>query len=624
MTPKIFALSLGILAASTCMAVAQNQQPTDEIGAILENKGQTTAAAIRAELERRPRNAILNYVSNNRETRIFQGVFSDLTPRDRFLIVSDDGCDVTVFGPGQTPGDTGGTRLLSKANENQNVEGPDGLRTTVDELQYNFAENTTYTIRVRYTNTIHSSPADLDGVTLFRFRLPDDVPADYTPKLSSRERTISSVVLFWDALPSGATPSGYRLYRSSSATFDASVTPIAIPTSQREYTVTGLNPNTNYHFHLIADYSTGTPATNRASPPAHHSFKTPRDAFRVIFDGETRAVAGGHSQLRNDAAHTVNLGGKIEKKDEAGNWISVPTTRFRLQLQNTEASEGAQLWDGTSYVTSPLEIETDAQSRFVAKVLSSRKLGSATLVVQENIGTAQAPEWEDIGDRTLEFAMPESRRLFGVLEWNQGANSDTGWDFSPSFFVSPSPNPNAPQIMRCRLFLRFRKQPNLAGDTNYFTRNGVAVASLDANNDNILSETELQGTSVRGSEIAPLTTVSGHPNPVWLPVNGHKLRVRIQSVGTTGDDMMMRPASKSSRVVAFSNSQGQYAVVGADDAIAYTDTRAELPEYLPVETRIITTPQGNIEGVAEFHLRAGHLVHRVNFIRFSVEDVTVK
>ena len=344
----------------------------------------------------------------------------------------------------------------------------------------------------------------------------------------------------------------------------------------------------------------------------------------------------GTAKQRDDAAHTANIVADITQKDPADGTktIAAANTPFRVQLNNTDASEGAQIvvvktGAPTTYSSVPVEMTTDASGRLSFKILSSRKTGTATVVVQERIEKlpAQTPpayDWQDVASQNIESAKPESKRLFGIKDFNQDFVSDTGWEFSPSSFVTPAAA--TPQIITCRLYLRFRKDTNEAiVEKAYFIKNGTKYTTLDANGDGTVDDAEFDARDANGRPDAPLwNSTEATPRQLWLPVDGHKLWVRITGAGTTNDDMMVNTVPKSSKVISFCNAAGQWAVVGADNVVTYQAERPTLPDYLPVETKMVTINGQNVAGVAEFYVKAGYLVQRANEIRFSVEDMTTK
>ena len=234
---------MGFLLASTFTAQAQD---TDNIGSILVDKGTTTAADLKAWLKLQPRRAILNYVSNRaKEKRIFEGSFTGLTSADRFALVSDDGSTVQILS-------STGSELSKPVNldgKNQDIEGADGIDKTFVEFGYDFQPNLTYKIKVTYTNTIHSSPQDLDGIALFKFRQRQTPTTDYTPKLDATEINRKSALLFWERLPAEYGFRSYKLYTSANGQYPANATPIATfnDVNQTSYPLSGLTSATDYH-----------------------------------------------------------------------------------------------------------------------------------------------------------------------------------------------------------------------------------------------------------------------------------------------------------------------------------------------------------------------------------------
>jgi hypothetical protein len=634
------AVASGIALASSGRALAQaNPLPTEDLSAILHSFGTGTQTDLENYIGTPPRASVLNYVSNVIENRRFTGTISDLTPQDRLAVLSDDGSTVYI-----RDNNTGTTQTyVSRFGRAQSIEGANGLSSTLSAIPFTPTAGATYTISVDYSNTVHINSADLDGVTLFRYRLPSVPTQDFTPRLRFDGVTAIKARLVWDKLPSEYTSApgfafaGYDLFASSDGNFAPDATPFwsSPDVNATSHEVAGLSSNTRYFYKLRVRYSIGNPAQAKAPESNVVSLKTARDTYKVTFAGDKRAAAGGRylegaaEKQRADEAHTATVSATIEKKAPNNTLALQKDTLFRLRLSNNEGSEGAQFITtdaagAADYTSGPIEVSTNAQGQLSVRVLSSRKVGSATVVVQENTGTPEAPVWEDAADTGVEFAPAESKRLFGIKEWNQTYADDTGWEFSPTAFTTPATA--APQVMTCRLYLRFRKDTNEAiVDRGYFIAGDQKFETLNANGDATVSAAEFAAREASGSPTAPLVnSTEAQPRRLWLPLNGHKLRVRIQSVGTTADDMMVASVPKSSRVAAFSNAAGEYAVVGAGDAVTYQVVRPALPEYLPVETRIISINGQSIEGVAEFHIRAGYLAHRVNQIRFSVEDVTTK
>lgn len=576
-------------------------------------------------------------MSNRIERRNFVGTLTDLTAQDRLAILSDDGSTVNIVG-------SNGTNVtpISAVGQFQGFE-----TGVVQELSFRPIAGVSYTVTVNYSNTVHSSAADLDGITLFRYRLKDPPSPDFTPTLSYDGVTTNAARLFWSKVPDdlaslpGFSFAAYDLYQSLDGNYPANPTPTFHITNRAitEQALSGLSVNTRYFYKLVVRYSVGAPVVAK-TPEATCNFKTARDTYTAVFSGDKRACAGGHyldgatEKRREDAAHMADVSLKITKKDpaDATKTIDAANTVFRLKLDNNSGGEAPQLVvtqnNATTY-TSPIEFTSDAAGKFSFKVLSSRKTGSATVVVQERIPVTpvQNPPtytWEDVKSTNLDFAKSESKRLFGIKDFNQKYDDDKGWEFTPTSFVTPATA--TPSIITCRLYLRFRKDNNDAiVEKAYFIKNGTKYTTLDANGDGTLTEAEYDARDANGKPEAPLwNSTETTPRQLWLPVNGHKLKVRISGVGTTGDDKMVASAPKSSRVASFCDATGNWAVVGARDAITYQTTRPALPDYLPVETKTIIINGQSVAGVAEFYLRGGYLVQRVNEIRFSVEDITTK
>ena len=347
----------------------------------------------------------------------------------------------------------------------------------------------------------------------------------------------------------------------------------------------------------------------------------------MTFVGDKRICAGGHyletiSKYRNDAAHTTDLQVTIRKKNDQNQWILVPTTDFQVSIENGASPENAQLLkvetNTSSFVSAPFEIKTDAQSQFSVKMISGRKPGQATLLVKAKEGN----EWKSIGSQSVVFARPESKRLFGIELFDQNYQNDTGWQFHPPIFESPGPEN---QTITCRIYLRFRKDTNAElVNTVYFDANGTPL----------------------GTPHEPLWNVLGVPNhQLWLPVNGHTLRVRFKSIDSPSEQQVsigeggaFRSGTivslplKSSKVTTFWDAVAQkyivsQTIVNGAEQKNLSDARPVLPTFIDVVTKPTMIPDETgtlraVDGVAEFTIRAGNQVHRATELKFSVENIT--
>lgn len=533
-------------------------------------------------------------------TQDFTGPWTSVTGREQMAIFSDDGCTITI-----TPRGGRAITPISRWNQGQDLNrlGADGIPIALTKLEAFIPRaGVTYDITVQYSNRYHTGPNDLDGLTLFVYRqtAAPPAPVPYDAALSHDQLTPTSLRLFWQSR-AGAT--NYRLYRDTQRAVRADNDHKIYTGRETSYIDNGLVANTTYYYKLFVQLrpnTTGDPFPNPGSYPV----TTPNNTYRVTFTGSNRALAG-HQQ--NDA-HIVELTATMEKRNAQGNYEAAPQIEVGLLLANLNSrGDAPQLLRRESDnretplpATERLITSTDAQGQIFIRVLSGQALSTSTLVVvQVNTAVAPAPaNWQNVSRRQLEFGTGESKRLFNDGTWQVGFSNDTGWHFER--YPIPTNPPNTPadyvartvfdgkdQILRGRIFLRFRRDTSRGGNQNY---TGTTEASATVN-----------GTDGQ---------------PLWLPVDKHLLRIRINSIDIPNDDATAPVASLTPRVVTFCNAQGDPVRDNgaAEGQWVATAANAPLPEYITVKVE---------NGVATFYLKSGVQISQTTQINLSAQDITV-
>lgn len=561
----------------------------------------------------------LRFGSVRVENRIFEGPWTALDNRDRLAIFSDDGCTITITPAGGAP-----QVVLSNFGRGQTLA---NLRLSLIPLNFVPTAGTTYTIRVQYSNISYTGAGDVDGLTLFRYR--DETPAPpvvYDPQLNSDQHTSTTARLFWTPFPVAANFISYSLFRDVHANVTPSDTTRvgdSNTVSQTEI-VDGKAPlpaliqDTTYFYKLRVRFREAGVEVTRDYPV--HELKTLKDDFRVTLSGFPRACAG-HIQ---DEVHTVSLEATAQRKNAAGTWENAPDTDFRLLL-DTSGAQGSppqllkrETVDGTTTetpVASPLGISSDSTAKFAVRVLSGQQVSNNTIlqvqVKRVSGGANPQTTWEEVASQRLEFAASESKRLFGIVNWDQGFTNDNGWYFDPIVFDQPN------QKMECRLYLRFRKDTDDAKvDRDYFVIGGNPRPSVDTNSDGRLSDAERNAATVRGSHASPLVNSPGAGSEhIWFPVDGHTVRIRLQSLEIPGDSHTAPVAGLTPNVVTFCDADGnplRVNAAGEPEAIP-AGQPILIPEFLPVKV---------INGVATFYLKSGLQISQTTKINLRVQDAT--
>lgn len=546
----------------------------------------------------------------------FRGPWTATSASDRLAIFSDDGCTITITTPDgtvQTP--------INRFGQGQDLF---NIGQSLTALPFTPTANTTYNIEVRYRNAFHTGPNDIDGLTLFHYREITEPPAEYDAQLASNEITARSARLFWQPYPRAADFVSYTLFLDTQnpVRMDADHRITVINTiGSPHFSATQLTPDTTYYAKLRLRYREN--GQERTKDFAPHEFRTLKDEWRITLSGTPRACAG-HIQ---DETHIVSLTATAQRRNEAGEWENAPTTEFRLSLKNVGSQgEPAQLLRRTTPggaeqpvpVAETMAVSSDANAAFSIRVLSSQQVTSNVQIKAEaKIVADGQTTWEgvEVGNGRLEFGAVESKRLFGIInDWNETYANDTGWEFEPA--IADGPN----QIITCRLYLHFRRDTQEAAvNRNYFRRNGQDVLTLDtlpANGpDGWLSAEEQAAGEALGTRAIPLRNgVNGQP--LWLPVNGHTVNVRIEGFSIPGDDNTAPVAGYDARVATFCDAAGnpiRVNTAGTGTELIPANQPVTIPDYIPVPV---------VNGVATFHIRSGSLIQQATCIDLRAKDVT--
>ncbi len=163
---------------------------------------------------------------------------------------------------------------------------------------------------------------------------------------------------------------------------------------------------------------------------------------------------------------------------------------------------------------STLARTTDGSGNVTLTVLSSDLISKPNVLVSNN-GT-------QIGSVGCDFGAAQSIRRFGITSHDpsDGYGTDCGWSFNFDDLINPG------DVVQAAFYLKFQKDPAAVPiDKNYYSYNGVSLASMDVNGDGLVDDGEFQNVIVRGTTQYPLTDATN-----WLPVNGHTMHFRITQV----------------------------------------------------------------------------------------------
>lgn len=176
-----------LLCSLSMSAMAQTPSP---VGSIFSNKGELGIESVR--------NAALSqmtttpyYKSNGEETVWFEGYFRAASNSSKLALLSDDGTSVWIDGE----------QVLNRAGKTQGFEGEgthrrgetvwkNGFDVTFYPLSKTFVAGQVYHLKLEYTNTIHDSEADVDGVSLWAYDGGGDIVTVET----------KIALFFWDYL----------------------------------------------------------------------------------------------------------------------------------------------------------------------------------------------------------------------------------------------------------------------------------------------------------------------------------------------------------------------------------------------------------------------------------------
>ena len=129
-------------------------------------------------------NATPFYKSKVLETRWYDGYFRAASSTSKLALLSDDGTSVWI----------NGVQVLNRAGQGQGFEQFDSTFVTLAPSgQTSFTAGQVYHLRLQYTNTIHSSDADVDGISLWAFDGGGTiVPAPPTPSITFAGELLSA------------------------------------------------------------------------------------------------------------------------------------------------------------------------------------------------------------------------------------------------------------------------------------------------------------------------------------------------------------------------------------------------------------------------------------------------
>ncbi len=147
---------LALVLTLSCATWAQPPAPAAAfLGDAFTNKGTAGLSAVRDEALSQS-TSTPRYKSNSVETRYYEGYFQPNSDSSKLALLSDDGSSVWIDG----------NSVLDRAGSGQGFENFDS---TFTPLGASFEQGQSYLIRIKYTNTVHSSDADVDGFTLWAY-----------------------------------------------------------------------------------------------------------------------------------------------------------------------------------------------------------------------------------------------------------------------------------------------------------------------------------------------------------------------------------------------------------------------------------------------------------------------
>ena len=157
-TRRVFSCldAFALLCALFFFTSASQAQTTYPLGAIFSNKGAAGLSSVQANVQQQKTTAPV-FKSNGVETREYDGYFQASSNTSKLAVLSDDGTSMSIDG----------NSVLGRAGQGQGFDEPNS--TTFYPLSFAFQAGRVYHLHLTYTNTIHTSDADVDGLTLFAY-----------------------------------------------------------------------------------------------------------------------------------------------------------------------------------------------------------------------------------------------------------------------------------------------------------------------------------------------------------------------------------------------------------------------------------------------------------------------
>ncbi len=590
-----------------CASLAQAQTPASILHDLRSNTQGYDAVVADAQAAM-VNDRLLGYHSLQVEnSRTFTVNFLANSAADRLAILSDDGCNVLIQ---KLDPNTGLSRAITYlSNKGVGQEFPN-LGQSLHQLAFrppsdaSPTNQTSYTITVEYSNTIHTGTGDIDGMTLYAYTdggaAPTPTPTPRPLTLNADRITDTSAHLYWTN-SDAPNIQFYELFQGTTANFSpAPSNRIFQGKIPFEFTSSSLSPSTSYYYLLRLTYG---PA-GTAPLEARCTIKTlEADTPRLAFSGSLRACAG---HLKDVPVHTASLTVKAQQRDPATHVLQPkPNTAFVLRFDGNSTDDKRAQFIKTVAGAAPqladeLPVTSDDQGNVSFTVLSSEKITrdiKVQAVWKDEVGAEHSA-----GNLGCDFAPVETRRHFGIRDFYQGFDQDTGWDFSSHLLLTPvvdaSLNADAPIILhKGEVFLKFALNPAAAPEKRYFVINGVNVQTVPANN--------TRPVTLNGDRDHPLDASK------FVPVAKHKLKILV-ATPTPNPDAWAAPRLGEATVYLCDKDGNPL----SGTAIP-TDPAQEL-------ANLETTVETNEKGVATFYFKTGPQVAQASELNFRVQEITQK
>ena len=277
---------------------------------------------------------------------------------------------------------------------------------------------------------------------------------------------------------------------------------------------------------------------------------------KVEFEGLARACAGG---VAVDGVHDFTITGTAKKSD--GTLVS-EGTEFKLVFENNkgknkratfvpDVTSGQALIPNTN--GEEMTVVTDAEGQFDLTVLSSDIISSDVKIKVKRV--SEDGKEVEVGEKECEFARVFNLRRFGIT----GEDGDSGWKFDRALLFEGRGDKSP-----AKFWIKFQENTEVEIDTNLFEDDGITPKRSD-DWDN------------------------------WLPVNGHRLLVRITEVILL-DGTSIEPSRFSDYITLLSDEQGS-----------------------PIEE---VTTFSRADGSSQVWLKSGELITRCKLVTLTAYEMS--